>query len=294
MEINSSSSILKNRGFLNLWINQILVQLSYNALNFGLLVWVYRLTGSTAAVSLMLFSVYLPSVVFGLVAGVLVDITDRKKIIMVINLLLAACFLSLILLKGSFLAILAVVFLVNSLVQFYVPAESSAIPLICSRKQLLTANSLFSVTLFGSFLGGFGIAGPLINFFGINFVFAFGAGLLLIAFVLSFFFPTIKSPLDQLGTTLVKALKVVDVSQISEGVTKEIKNTFSLIRGRVAVMISLFILASIQVAIALLGTLVPSFFERVLRINATDASFIMIIPLGLGMVIGGALLSRFV
>lgn len=293
MENETASSIIKNRGFVNLWINQILVQLSYNCLNFALLVWVYRLTGSTAAVSLMLFSVYLPSVVFGLVAGVLVDITDRKKIIMVINLLLAICFLSLILLKGSFPAILAVVFLVNSLVQFYVPAESSAIPLICSRKQLLTANSLFSITLFGSFLGGFGIAGPLINFFGINFVFAFGAVLLLIAFLLSFLFPPIKSPLSQLGTKLVQALQRVDVGQISEVVTKEIKNTFLLIRGRVAVMISLFILASIQVGIALLGTLVPSFFERVVRINATDASFIMIIPLGLGMVIGGAILSRF-
>lgn len=293
MEPDNASSIIKNRGFLNLWINQILVQLAYNCLNFALLVWVYRLTGSTAAISLMLFSVYLPSVVFGLFAGVLVDITDRKKIIMIINVLLAICFLSLILLKGSFLAILVVVFLVNSLVQFYVPAESSAIPLICSRKQLLTANSLFSITLFGSFLGGFGIAGPLINFFGINFVFAFGAILLTVAFLLSFLFPPIQSPLDQLGNKLVKALRSVDITQITEVAVKEIKNTFGLIKGRVAVLISLFILASIQVGIALLGTLVPSFFENVLRINATDASFIMIIPLGLGMVTGGAILSHF-
>lgn len=293
METDISTSILKNRGFLNLWINQILVQLSYNALNFGLLVWVYRLTGSSAAVSLMLFSVYLPSVVFGLFAGILVDITDRKKIITIINLLLALCFLSLIFLKGSFIAILFIVFLVNSLVQFYVPAESSAIPLICSRKQLLAANSLFAITLFGAFLGGFGIAGPLINFFGINFVFIFGAILLLIAFFLSFLFPPINNSLDPLGKKLSEAIQRKNASLIVDVAGREIKNTFSLIKGRVAVLVSLFILASIQVAIAVLGTLVPSFFEGVLKINAADASFIMIIPLGLGMVLGGVILSRF-
>lgn len=293
MESDIQSSIIKNRGFLNLWINQILVQLSYNCLNFGLLVWVYHLTGSSAAVSIMLFSVYLPSVVFGLFAGVLVDITDRRKIIRYIDLLLALCFISLIFLKGSFLAILGVVFLVNSLVQFYVPAESSAIPLICSRRQLLTANSLFSITLFGSFLGGFGIAGPLINFFGINFVFGFGALLLFIAFLSTFLFPIIKSSLDPLGEKLINAINQKNTAEISEVVVKEIKNTYSLIRGRVEVLVSLFILASIQVGIAVLGALIPSFFEGVLKIHITDASFIIVIPLGLGMVLGGVLLSKF-
>lgn len=293
MDNDTPSSIIKNHGFINLWINQILVQLSYNCLNFGLLVWIYHLTGSSTAVSLMLFAVYLPSVIFGLFAGVLVDITDRKKIIMVINLFLALCFISLIFLKGSFPAILVVVFLVNSLVQFYVPAESSAIPLICRRNQLLTANSLFSITLFGSFLGGFGIAGPLINMFNVNFVFEFGAGLLFLAFCLSFLFPPIKSELDPLGRKLVEAIDKKNIANITEVGVREVRNTITLIRGRIPVTASLFILASVQVVIAVLGALIPSFFERTLRIHATDASFILVLPLGIGMVLGGILLSRY-
>lgn len=293
MDTDAPQSIIKNKGFLNLWINQILVQLSYNCLNFGLLVWVYHLTQSSLSVSLMLFSVYLPSVIFGLFAGVLVDITDRKKIIMIINLLLAVCFIALIPFKTSFMAILVIVFLVNSLVQFYVPAESSAIPLICKRDQLLAANSLFSITLFGSFLAGFGIAGPLINMFDINFVFGFGAVLLMIAFFLSFLFPPIKSDLDPLGRKLVMAIDEKNLAQITEVGIKEMKNTFYLIKGRIPVTASLFILASVQVAIAVLGALIPSFFERTLKINATDASFILVLPLGIGMVLGGVLLSRW-
>lgn len=293
MENDSPVSIIRNRGFLNLWINQILVQLSYNCLNFGLLVWVYHLTNSSLAVALMLFSVYLPSVIFGLFAGVLVDILDRKKIIMLINLLLAICFVSLIFLKGSFLAILVIVFLVNSLVQFYVPAESSAIPLICRREQLLTANSLFSITLFGAFLAGFGIAGPIMNMLNIDYVFGFGAGLLTLGFLLSFLFPSITSQLDALGMRLSNAIKDRNMIQMSEVGIREIKNTFYLIKGRIPVTVSLFILASVQVVIAVLGALIPSFFEKTLRINATDASFVLVIPLGVGMVLGGVLLSKW-
>ena len=70
---------IRNKGFLNLWVNQILVQLSYNALNFALIIWVFHLTDSNIAVSALLFAVYLPGIIFGLFAGILTDLTDRKK-----------------------------------------------------------------------------------------------------------------------------------------------------------------------------------------------------------------------
>ena len=138
------TSVIANRGFLNLWINQILVQLSYNALNFALIIWVFKLTDSNIAVSALLFAIYLPTVILGLFSGVLVDIIDRKKIIMMINLFLSLSFFSLIFLRGSFPAILVVTFLVNALGQFYTPAEASAIPIVVKKNQLITANSIFS------------------------------------------------------------------------------------------------------------------------------------------------------
>ncbi|MDP3733013.1 MAG: MFS transporter, partial [Candidatus Daviesbacteria bacterium] len=84
----SFASVLQNRGFLNLWINQILVQLSYNSLNFALIIWVFKLTDSNLAVAALLFAVYLPAVILGLFTGVLVDLIDRKKIIMMIDFFL--------------------------------------------------------------------------------------------------------------------------------------------------------------------------------------------------------------
>ncbi len=288
----SYSSVVSNRGFLNLWINQILVQLSYNALNFTLIIWVFKLTDSTTAVSALLFAVYLPAVIFGLFSGVLVDLIDKKKIIMMIDFLLALSFFSLIFTKTSYPAILMTAFFVNALSQFYAPAEASAIPLIVKRIQLITANSLFSATLYTSFLLGFGLAGLLIGHLGIDFVFGLGGLFLTLAFLLSFTFPAIQAATNSQGRKLLLAIKKRNYKEISEVGIFEIIETISLIRGKLPVLTSIIILAGVQAVIAVLAVLLPAFLERSLYIKATDASYILIIPLGLGIVSGGIVLGK--
>lgn len=287
------TSVISNKGFLNLWVNQILVQLSFNALNFALLVWVFKLTDSIFAVSALFFSMYLPAVIFGLFSGVLVDVIDRKKIIMLIDFFLALLFFSLIFFHNSFPAILLITFLVNALGQFYAPAEASAIPIVVKKNELLTANSIFTATLYSCFLLGFGLSGPLINHLGIDFVFGLGGIFLLIAFLLSLFFPSIKSTPDVQGRKLIAALsrrEFMDIWQI--GIT-EIAETMRLIKGKLPVLSSMLILAGVQMGISMMAVLVPGFLEKSLQIKATDASYVLIIPLGLGIVTGGLILGRF-
>lgn len=293
VEKTSFTRVLQNRGFLNLWVNQILVQLSYNALNFALIIWVFQLTSSNTAVSALLFAIYLPAVILGLFSGVLVDLIDRKKSIMMIDLLLALSFFSLIFLKESFPAILAVAFFVNALGQFYGPAEASAIPLVVRRNQLITANSIFSATLYSCFLLGFGLAGPMINHLGINFVFGFGGVLLASAFLLALVFPSIVAKADEQGKRLIVALRKRKYADIKEIGLFEIFETIKLIRGKLSVLTSIMILAGVQMVIGVLAVLVPGFLEKSLQIKATDASYVLIIPLGLGIVAGGIMLGRF-
>lgn len=292
IESATFSSVIKNRGFLNLWINQILVQLSNNALNFALIIWVFRLTDSNIAVALLLASIHLPAVILGLFAGVLVDIIDRKKIIMVIDLILCLAFLSLIFLKQSYLAILAVTFIVNAAGQFYGPTEASAIPIVVKKNQLMIANSLFSATLYSCFLIGFALAGPLINYLDINYVFGLGGVLLAGAFLLSLTFPVIYVNPDQQGQRMLKAFKKWDLSVILEIAKREIIDTLRLIKGRLPILSSIVILAGVQVVIGIIAVLAPGFFEKSLQIKATDASYIVVIPLGLGIITGGAILGK--
>ncbi len=289
---NDFGSVIKSRGFTNLWINQILVQLSYNSLNFALIIWVFRLTNSNTAVSALLFAVYLPAVLFGLFAGVVVDSIDRKKIIVVIDLLLSFGFASLILLKYNYPAILAVTFFINTLAQFYIPAESSAIAIIVKRNQLLQANSLFSITLFLTMLVGFGLAGPIIALWGINFVFLGGSVFLITAFLLANRFPKIVARLEPDTPNLIKNLRAGKWETLKPIVTLEMKKTLKLIRHNLPVSMSIFILAGVQAIIGVLAVLVPSFLERVLQISATDASYVLIAPLGVGLILGALIVGR--
>lgn len=292
-EKTNFASVIKNPGFLNLWVNQILVQLSFNSLNFALIIWVFQLTDSNTAVSALIFAVYLPAVILGLFSGILVDIIDRRKIIMMIDFFLSLSFFSLIFLKGSLPAILIVTFFINALGQFYSPAEASAIPIVVKKKQLFAANSLFSATLYCAFLIGFGLAGPLINHLGIDFVFGFGGIVLLVAFLLSMLFPSIKSIPDKEGRGLILAFAKRKYSEIKEIGILEIKETIRLIRGKLSVLTSIAILAGVQMMVGILAVLVPGFLEKSLQIKATDASYVLVIPLGLGIVTGGIVLGKF-
>ncbi len=286
------SSVFANRGFLNLWINQILIQLSFNSLNFALIIWVFTLTGSNTAVSALLFAIYLPAVILGLFAGVLVDVIDRKKIILTINFFLSLLFFSLIFLKESYPAILIVTFFINALGQFYAPAEASAIPLVVKKNQLITANSIFSTTLYSCFLIGFGLAGPLINHLGIDFVFGFEGVTLALGFIFAMTFPSIIANPDEAGKNLIAALKKGKYSDIKQIGFFEIVKTMRLIKGKLSVLTSIIILAGVQMVIGILAVLVPGFLENTLRIKATEASYVLIIPLGVGIVTGGLILGK--
>lgn len=292
-ERQTFASVVKNRGFLNLWINQILVQLSFNALNFALIIWVFKLTDSSVAVAALLFSFYLPAVILGLFSGILIDIVDRRKIIMVVDLFLAIFFFSLIYLKGSYPAILIVAFFVNALGHIYATTEASAIPIIVKRTQLIIANAIFSATLYFCFLLGFGMSGPLINYLSIDFVFGLGGVVLTVAFLSSLTFPAIKGAVDKQGYKLILALKAKDYSAIYQIGIFEILKNLKLIKGKLPVLSSIAILAGVQMVIGVLAVLVPSFLEKSLQIKATDASYILVIPLGLGIVTGGVILGKF-
>lgn len=284
--------VIKNPGFINLWLNQILVQLSYNSLNFALIIWVFKLTNSSTAVSALLFTIYLPAILLGLFAGVVVDVIDKKNIIVAVNVFMALAFISLIFLKDYYPILLLVTFIINSLAQFYIPTESSAIPMVVKGDQLLQANSLFSTTLFMTFLVGYGLSGPIIDFLGINYVFGLGAVALLFAFLLGSRFPSLVSRSDRDAQTLIHALHFGRMGELHQVVVHEIRETLAMIRGRMSVVTSILIMAGVQVIIGVMAVVMPSFLERVLLINATNASYVLITPLGMGMIIGALLVGK--
>jgi predicted MFS family arabinose efflux permease len=130
-------------------------------LGVGLAYAIYALTGSTLASAAALLSAFVPQVVVGSVAGVLVDRWDRRRTMVFTNLLLAVGLLPLLLVSGPGTIWLAyVVLAVEACLEvFFSPAEQAFLPRVVAEPDLVVANGLTGqvrnlARLVGSGLGG--------------------------------------------------------------------------------------------------------------------------------------------
>jgi predicted MFS family arabinose efflux permease len=106
---------------------------------------VYARTGSTIATAGMTIAELLPGILLGSVAGVLVDRWDRRRVLVMANLLQAVTVLGLLVLVTN-PALLGVVYAVaavqSALSAFSMPAENSLLPALVPPEDLLSANAL--------------------------------------------------------------------------------------------------------------------------------------------------------
>jgi Na+/melibiose symporter-like transporter len=130
-------------------------------LRIGLAYYVYDLTGSTLASGGLLLCSFLPLFLLGSLAGVFVDRWDRRRTMIVTNLLHAIVLLPLLAVHNAdaIWLVYLVVLAESCLQQFFRPAEQSLVPLLVESRQLVTANALNSQSsdiarLIGAALGG--------------------------------------------------------------------------------------------------------------------------------------------
>lgn len=156
----SPYSVFRRRDFTLMWIGQ-LVQTAGTALtSLAASILVFRLTGSALSVGLMLMATAAPSLVVGLFAGVIVDRYDRKRIMIITELMRAALIVLVPFLVPYGVAWLyIIVALTSAIAQFYDPAHESVLPEIAPEEELAAANSLMAISSFGSTAIGFAASG---------------------------------------------------------------------------------------------------------------------------------------
>jgi Na+/melibiose symporter-like transporter len=130
-------------------------------LRIGLSYYIYVLTGSTLASAMMLLASFMPQVLLGSIAGVFVDRWDRKRTMVISNLLLAVGLLPLLLVHSAdrVWVVYAVLAWEGVVQLFFAPAEQAFLPRLVPDDQLVTANALNGQNsdlsrLIGSALGG--------------------------------------------------------------------------------------------------------------------------------------------
>ncbi len=166
--VSAQDILLKNRNFRLLWLGQIVSNFGDSLTSLSLLLLVNHLSGGeTGAVATMMIMIALPQVTFGLLAGVYVDRLDRKRIMIVSDLLRGALVLAFIpaALAEQLWALYVITFVQASVGTFFAPARSALLPNIVAKEGLMAANSISQTSRIVFNLLGTGAAGMLAGMF---------------------------------------------------------------------------------------------------------------------------------
>jgi MFS family permease len=283
------ASIWSNRNFLLLWLAQAISQTAQNAIWYGIVILVERLSHSSTQLSIAVLTLIIPSVVFGVLAGVYVDRWDKRTVLIATNLIrgsIAFSYAAFALPLGlPLIALYAVNFLFSTVGQFFAPAETAMIPTVVARNRLLQANSLFHLTFTASQLIGLVVLGPLLaKIVGIDGLFVSMAAAIVVCGALVWPLPSSRGEHNPAQpTSEEEAIRGVwhDVRDIWHFVVRDRVVALSMVQWTIGAILGLVV-----------ATLVPGFAERLLHVRAEDAVFVLA-PAGIGMVLGTALLNRW-
>ena len=192
-------AVFRNPSFILLWIGQLISSMGSALTALAASILVYRVTDSALSVGLMLVATSGPTVLVGLVAGVFVDRYDRKRIILISDLLRAILiFLIPLLIPWNINWLYVIVAFSSVITQFFDSAHASILPEVVSEKELSAATSLMAVSSLGSTTIGFAVAGFIATSSNIEWAFYIDAVSFLISAALIFFtgMPPIPFPED--------------------------------------------------------------------------------------------------
>lgn len=284
--------VLANQAFLRLWLAQAISTTSQQMINFTLLIQVRRIIeaqgagGANTAVAILILTFATPPILFSALAGVVVDRSEKRLIMALVNIGRASCIAGYLFLRpewplfGTLLYIYALCFTFSTVGQLFGPAEGSTIPILVSREQLISANALFSLTFIGSQLLGFVILGPLLtHLLGLRTIYLIVVTLYCLCAVLIFSLPRLPRARGA-GVDAARSSVRADLREVVQYLRRD-----PLLRKAIAY------LTIANSAFLMLSSLAPDFVSTVLGLPS-ERLIAVIGPAGLGMVSGVIAVGR--
>lgn len=280
------SALFGNRDFCMLWLAQIFSQFA-DRIIFVVFVTIIAINfdpsgKSTSLQSWLYIAFTIPAILLTAIAGVFIDIWNKKKVMIITNIIRGAIILLLPFFDNTLIQLYVLAFLLSSVTQFFVPAEASIIPSVANKYQLMTANSLFATTMMASLIFGFALGDPMINIFGINYVhYGIGIFFFLSAFCLFFVkYKKIKAPKvtnNRFWNDMKEGLLYIKEAPVVRSAMLKLAGLFSII-----VMLSIM---SIGLSQKYLYPMNPA-------VGAQKFAYIVVFC-GIGMVFGAFLVGQY-
>ncbi len=278
--------VLLQRDFRLIWLAQLAAQLADKFLMFSLIILAYRLAGGSTPVAITLLAYTVPAVAIAPLAGVFADRHDRKRIMVVTNLVRAGLIgliplASLVpALHHDFAHLLVITFLFSAVGQLFSPAEAAAIPTVVSKESLITANSMVLMTMVLTLVVG-GAAAPVVSRVNIYAPYWWSVLLFAGAGVLIMFahIPGTENradagerhPFHQLGV--------------------ELKEGADALRSSPLLLLSFAELSLAVLVMFMMFTLAPAYVTQVVGIEAQD-SYIILVPATAGAMVSAVILGQ--
>ena len=160
--------------FSALWTGQLISALGDRIHQIALVFVVYEATSSAIAVGAIFLVATLPNLLFGPIAGTLVDRWDHREVMIVSDLVRAGLVLLIPLAAVTNLALAyPLVFLVTTASIFFRPAKGAILPRIVSQDDLVPANSALWVGETFADIVGYAVAGLFVALLGSQLPLAF-------------------------------------------------------------------------------------------------------------------------
>ncbi|HYM65086.1 MAG TPA: MFS transporter [Candidatus Sulfotelmatobacter sp.] len=282
MNENLILKTLRIKPFSFLLLSEFFSIFAMNLLNFALLIVVFSISKSNTAVAGVVMAFTIPNVLFGILAGVMVDRWNKKTVLFMTNISRALLVLPLAFFHTNLAVVYFFTFCISVIMQFFIPAETPIIPLLVRKDLLLSANALFGMGIYASILLAYAFSGPALYLLGKSDIFLF----LSMLFIVAGFF-----------TYLIKANKSKIEPKKSEdrvlGFREESKIVFQLISKTKNLYHALFSLTLAQIIILLFAAIGPGYAAQVLKIRIESFPILFVTPAIMGIVLGAIIIGSY-
>ncbi len=275
--------LFRNRNFVALWLGQTVSFIGDYFYWLAVPIMVERLTGSAMMVGLSTIANALPLLLLGPVAGVFVDRWDRKRTMIVADLLRGLLVLLFLTVRTAdqVWVYYVVGFLMSCVSRFFFPSQNAILPLIVGDEDdLLAANGLMQIVQTVGLLLGPALAGFAIGLWGEQIAFLFDS---VTFFVSAGAILTLMVPRTTPGAGSVRGRRLAAVwAEMREGV--------AYLFGNQTMVGILICLAVIQLGIGAINVVWVPYLSRTFGVGAEGLGVVDSAQGG-GMVLGGLLLG---
>jgi MFS family permease len=275
---------LRQRDFTLLWLGGLISLTGDWMLDIALPVYVYVVTRSALATSLMAIAAFVPQPLLGSLAGVFVDRWSRKRTVVVCNLLMMLGLVPLLLVHGreSLWIIYPVLLGESVLLQFFRAAESALLPTLVGEELRVPANSLSGLSQHFSRLIGPALGGIVVGLAGLRGVVVADAASFCVAALLI-------APVRARTRHGVPAPAAVE-SPAAPSIRREWLEGLALVRRERALSTIFLMAAAMGLGEGIFGVLLVVFVVRVLHGGALQLGWTMTAQ-AVGGVLGGLLIG---